>query len=229
MSQDAPRRRKREPAVRAICGAPKTGQREGLCQHEPGHGTDHHGVGRCKFHGGNLPSGKIAAGVQIAAHLGGKREGALTNAPVYGMPEDMAPADALLWCVAITAGEVRYLSAKVAGLTEDEVLGRSPLDDAGGEDGFMGMRAVQHREVQPHLWVRERRLAVDRLAKMSSMAITAGVSERLVALAEHQATELADLFRAVFDDIGLTPAQWALAEPVLERRLLLESESGSAV
>jgi hypothetical protein len=36
------------------CNARKTGG-SGYCQHEAGWGTDHPGVGRCKFHGGNTP------------------------------------------------------------------------------------------------------------------------------------------------------------------------------
>lgn len=34
-----------------ICGA-KTKSREGVCQHPAGWGTDHHGSGRCRLHGG---------------------------------------------------------------------------------------------------------------------------------------------------------------------------------
>lgn len=36
------------------CNARKT-QGSGYCKHEAGWGTDHKGVGRCKFHGGNTP------------------------------------------------------------------------------------------------------------------------------------------------------------------------------
>ena len=36
------------------CNARKT-DGSGYCQHEAGWGTDHSGVGRCKFHGGSTP------------------------------------------------------------------------------------------------------------------------------------------------------------------------------
>jgi hypothetical protein len=29
-------------------------KREKYCRHRAGHGTDHNGVGRCSFHGGNI-------------------------------------------------------------------------------------------------------------------------------------------------------------------------------
>ncbi len=170
----------------------------------------------------------MAAGVTIANHLVGTHHGVITTAPVYGKAERMAPADALLWCVAIAAGEVRYLSKKVAELTEDEVLGRPTTyttERGEGEKGHKNMRTVQRGPVEPHIWVKERHRAVERLAKLSKMAMDAGVAERLVALAEFQATALADLFGAVFRDIGLTAAQMKRAEPVVERQLLA-MESG---
>lgn len=228
-ARDAIRRRKREPATRGICGASKAGG--GLCQMDPGQGTDHPGAGRCLHHGGLLPGGKMAAGVTIHDHLARGDVGVLTTAPVYGTPEKIAPADALLWCVAITAGEVRYLSQKVAELTEDEVLGRpvTMVHESGeGEKGYKNMRTKTQGPVEPHLWVRERQRAVDRLAKFSKMAIEAGVAERLVALAEFQATALADLFGRVFEQLSLTKAQKARAEPVLRAELLM-LESGSVL
>ncbi len=213
-------RAKRQPATRAICGAESTDG--GLCYRGAGKSTDHEGVGRCSAHGGNSPNGIKAAGVTIARALGSRV--ILTDQPVYGMPERMAPPDALLWCVAIAAGEVRYLSKKVAELTEDEVLGRpATITHVSGEG--KKMRTVQRGPVEPHIWVRERHRAVDRLARVAKMAMDAGVAERLVALAEFQATALAELFGAVFKDIGLTAAQMKRAEPVLERRLLA-MESG---
>jgi hypothetical protein len=90
------------------------------------------------------------------------------------------------------------------------------------------MRTTVHGEVRPHLWVIERQRAVDRLAKFSKMAIDAGVAERLVALAEFQATALADLFASVFAELKLTAAQQKRAEPVLQRQLLA-LESGGVV
>lgn len=40
---------------RALCGAKKRSAEGGLCTRPAGWGTDHSGVGRCKFHGGRNP------------------------------------------------------------------------------------------------------------------------------------------------------------------------------
>lgn len=146
--------RKREPATRAVCGAEKPDG--GLCHRDAGKNADHEGVGRCSARGGNSPAGIKAAGVTIASALGSRV--ILTDGPVYGVPERMAPADAILWCVAICTGEVRYLSQKVAELSEEEVLGR-PATIYTTE---RGEGTIRHGPVQPHLWVRERQRAVDR-------------------------------------------------------------------
>lgn len=48
-----------------LCQAKKR-QGEGYCQQPSGWGTDHAGVGRCKFHGGNTATQRAAAHAQIA-------------------------------------------------------------------------------------------------------------------------------------------------------------------
>ena len=148
----------------------------------------------------------------------------LTDGPVMGVPEKIAPADALLWCVAITAGEVRYLTTKVQELSEDELLGR-PLttthEKGYTEKGSKDLRTATRAPSELHILVRERQRAVDRLSKYSKMAMDAGVAERQIQLAENQAGMLAGLLERVFGGISLTAKQRAALEPVLERELML--------
>lgn len=47
------------PPQRPICGA--TNRRGTRCEKGRGFGTDHPGTGRCKFHGGSTPNGKVHA------------------------------------------------------------------------------------------------------------------------------------------------------------------------
>ena len=53
-------------------------------------------------------------------------------------------------------------------------------------------------------------------------AVSCGVSERMVQLAERQADLLAQVVRAIFDDpeLGLTPEQRAIAPAVARRQML---------
>jgi len=55
------------------CNARKTNG-DGYCKHEAGWGTDHTGVGRCRFHGGNTPDQEKA----IIKDLEGAAEHAAT-------------------------------------------------------------------------------------------------------------------------------------------------------
>ena len=61
---DAPRTHEPTPGMTghgaALCGAQRR-QRDGTCQHEAGWGTDHPGIGACKFHGGSTPNHRTAA------------------------------------------------------------------------------------------------------------------------------------------------------------------------
>lgn len=93
------------------CGA-KT-RSGGKCGRPKGWGTEHPGVGHCKFHGGSTPAGEKHAAKQTAT--------------IMGDALDMEPHEALLSCVRITAGEVAYCSAEIAELdraTESTMFGK---------------------------------------------------------------------------------------------------------
>ena len=68
-----------------------------------GWGTEHVGIGRCKLHGGNTKTHRIAAVRQEV-------ERRMVN---YGEPIDVDPATALLGEVARTAGHVAWLNEQV--------------------------------------------------------------------------------------------------------------------
>lgn len=140
-----------------------------------------------------------------------------------GVPLEMEPTDALLWCVAIAAGEVQYLSQRVGELTEEELIGRPSRISREWGTGERGRKDVRTREAgehQLHILVKERQGAVDRLARFSKMAIDAGVAERQVRLAEAQAGMLAALITGVMDDIAITAKQRRALESALPARLM---------
>lgn len=207
------RGRKKVAELKAICGATLPSGKS--CRRAAGRGTDHLGIGRCDRHGGDSPAGIKAAGVNAASIL--------LRTPVMGSPVDMDPSSALLWCVAIAAGEVQYLSAKVAELDEEQLVGRPTTIRHEQGRGDRGYRDLHTREGGPkelHLLIKERQKATDRLARFSKMALDAGVAERQVRVAEAQAGMLAALITGVMADIGATKEQMTLLERVLPSRLL---------
>jgi hypothetical protein len=104
--------KKRERDVLILCGAVKKDGSK--CRMPAGWYTSHTGTGRCKYHGGNRKSHKIAALSQEAAVF-------------MGSPKDINPLDAILWCIRITAGEVEWLSEQIAILDRDNWVEFTPL------------------------------------------------------------------------------------------------------
>lgn len=96
------------------CDANKSGG--GKCGLTAGYGTDHPGIGRCRYHGGRSPSHVKAAAKQEMRMLLGK-------------PMEINAVDALIMCIKIRAGEVEWLGQKMATLdakdwVEDTLAGK---------------------------------------------------------------------------------------------------------
>jgi hypothetical protein len=177
------------------CGARnRTG---GTCQLTAGWGTDHGpadgqpGQGRCRFHGGNTPSGRAYGQKQIAEH----------EARRFALPIDVDPSTALLEQVHSLAGWVAWLEQRVQADGPDRVItlglnGETPSP-------LMGL-LLEHRK---------------QLTAVAAAAIRAGVEERRVRLAEKQGDMLVSLIRAILDDLELTPGQRARVGEVVPRHL----------
>ena len=136
--------------------------------------------------------------------------GAKQQAVLMGSPKEINPVDALYWCIKITAGEVEWLSDSIAQLDKEDWI----------EDSMLGK--------QMHLFVRERKDAVTRLAMFSKTAIGLGLAERAVRLAENYGVALSRLLKGVLNDLELTPYQQELA-PVVVRKHLVLLEGGNQV
>src|SRR6516225_12107796 len=118
----------------SFCGAQKrTG---GTCMKQAGWGTQHFGTGRCKLHGGATPAHIKSAVTQEYRQL-------------FGTPMEINPLDALLWCIKVRAGEVKWLSDRMAELKPEEFI----------ENTMLGK--------QFHLYARERQKAMADLVKFS--------------------------------------------------------------
>lgn len=179
-----------------LCGAAK--RSGGFCQRQAGWGTNHLGVGRCKNHAGSTPSHELN-GVLLLARR---------RAAVMGQPIDADPHEAILECIRIAAGEVKYASDQIQELDEADVVGpvstTRPLKlEKGAEDP--GTYVADYGPPALHIWIKVRHEAMDRLVNYSKVAIAAGIAERQVAIAESHAREFAERMRRFAVALGLEP------------------------
>jgi hypothetical protein len=93
-----------------LCNAKK---RDGSrCRAFAGQGTDHPGVGSCKFHSGSTPNGK-----KSALALQAKHRMVAMSVPV----EDAQPHAILLQELTVSAGHVGWLREEIASLPPEEI------------------------------------------------------------------------------------------------------------
>jgi hypothetical protein len=172
-----PKKRKSKQALRAdavVCGAKK--KVGGHCGMAAGWGTNHPGIGPCKYHGGSMPQHvKAAAKTELRRLLGEEKE--------------MNPFEAIMWCIRIRAGEVEWLGQKLSELETEKWI----------EDTLVGK--------QFHLYARERQAAMTDLVRFSQIAISMGIAERYVRLAEVYGHTIAKLIETILNDpeMALTP------------------------
>ncbi len=178
----------------ALCGANKT-RGDGTCGHPAGWGTPHPGRGRCKWHGGSTPNHVKAA----------QREAAAEAVEMYGLPREVEPTDALLEEIHRTAGHVAWLEQRVRALDPDElVFGKfkEAAKTTGAGEAVVSERRVERRagiSMLVKLYREERRHLVD----VCRVAIAAGIAERQVRVAEHQAAIFATALRGIVEDLGV--------------------------
>lgn len=191
-----------------LCGAHRAKQPEGvLCRRPAGWGTEHAGVGRCKWHGGNTGSHVKAAAVEIA-----KRECNLLGLPVV----DINPADALLGEVKRTWRNIVALEALLAEVpthpAPDKMVPPGESSDGHaywerGEPGLYGrtyhVSGIPTGEAKLNIllvWLNDER---KHLVVATTAALRAGIDERQVRLAEQQGEQMAEILRGVLTDLGV--------------------------
>jgi hypothetical protein len=204
----APRSAHGTPGAHGTCGA-KT-KHGGKCGRPAGWGTGHGGVGRCKFHLGTSPSHELSGVVELA-----RREMA-----VMGQPLNIEPHEAILQCIRIAAGEVRYCSDQIAELTVEQAAG--PVETSVEKSG--DSYSSEERKGPPalNIWILARRDAMDRLVTYAATALKAGVEERKVKVAERAGEMMADLIRGVLTDLGIPLEDPKTREIVVRRLRLIE-------
>lgn len=169
------------------------------------------GAARCRFHGGKLPQVKAKIERQKA------EEKLLAAVQTYGLPLDVSPTDALLNEVKWTAGHVAWLRERVQEMEASALSWgiRSVVDREGGEFPGVDTTEAASPPVLLELYARERKHLLD----VCKAALSAGIEERRVRLAESQGALLADVIRKILGDLDLTPEQSARVGEVVPRHL----------
>lgn len=188
------------------CGGNRR-QGEGTCTRPAGWGTPHVGVGRCKLHGGSTPSHVFA----------GQKEFARQAMETYGVKVDTNPVDALLDEVKWTAGHVAFLREQVQKLEAEALTWGKTSEVEKQATEFPGIDTTY--TAQANAWLDLYHRERQHLINVCKAAISAGIEERRVRLAERQGEVIVDVIRAILDDLGLSPDQIAKASESVPRHL----------
>lgn len=161
----------------------------------------------CDSHGGMAPQNRLAGAVRIAVKKARKQM------ETYGRPIDVAPTEALLDEVRITAGHVAWLRQRITELEPNELIWGTTRVKDGGHDAGTTQEAEIHAYVK--LYQQERK----HLVTVCAEAIRCGIEERYVRLVEQQGEMVADAIKAILGDLNLTEAQQVKAKNIVPFRL----------
>ena len=198
------------------CGARnRTGGTSGLTQ---GWGTDHPGVGRCRFHGGSSPNARRAAAEQI------ERENLERDARALGVPVDVDPLQGVLNQMHITLGELQWMRQVVIAEHErdPESLWRGTMKVTRVEDPEHGVKTTT--EAGARLSVRLKTYAEwKRLYRdLVQVVLAHGVAQQVIAIAEQEAETFGALVAAALDAAGVQgDARVAALDAARDRFLLI--------
>jgi hypothetical protein len=170
---------------------------EHLCDQGRGQRTGHPGTGRCWLHGGTSPHGE-----QLA-----RREMAENVLASLGIPDRVDPVASLLEAVRVAAW--RELGLRQMLQVRPTLFGPDHLGE-GRPDVVAGMHAE----------------ALEQRAKISTMAINAGLDERIVRLAERQGEVIHRILTAALDAAGVSGEARTKAEEAVIRELVAVGPGG---
>jgi hypothetical protein len=139
----------------------------------------------------------------------GPGTGAWIVAHAFARALEVTPWEGLLWAVKIAAGRVAFCEAKLSTATDDTDL---------EPDGALVY------------WVKQAELWHEKLARVSKLAVDAGVAERLVRQIELEAAMMLRATSLTMNELGLSEEQRELALGIMSRNLLaLEAEQQGEV
>lgn len=165
----------------------------------------------CHAHGGRAAQSKAKAAERMS------EQRAIKAMQTYGLPLDISPGDALLQEVRHTAGHVAWLREKVRELEDSDLVWGMTEQAEKKATEFEGVDTTYG--AKPNVWVdlymRERKHLID----VAKAALSAGIEERKVRLAEQQGALVADVIRGILADLDLSADQRERVGEVVPRRL----------
>lgn len=174
-----------------LCGANL--KRGGTCRNRAGKGTDHVGIGQCKFHLGATQTHNRAAQKEVA-----RRE-----CERLGLSVEVDPGEALIQELWETAGNVEFYRGLVERLPAHPVRGKSRRHDQPGVYApTYHVSGIATGEAKSHILVQLYNDERKHLVAVAAAALKAGVEQRRVELAESQAQQLAIVVSAIVTDLG---------------------------
>lgn len=206
-SREEQRAAQRQPELDPIapddtCNARKR-KGEGYCSRPAGWGTDHNGVGRCKFHGGNMPNHRKQAQTEIAK----------MGVQAFGLPVNIEPHQALTEELNRTAGIIGFYELQIQSLNSTDEL-HGPTGTS-GQDVESGLE--HHPTSQPNIWVKLHAEERRHFVKVAEACIKAGIDERRVQLAEQQGALMATAIRNILIAVGVDVAKAEVREIIREQ------------
>lgn len=177
----------------------------------------------CRYHGGSIKRVARAADTRLAFM---SAEGEIAQLMRDCDVQDIDPARGLMEVVRVAGTMMRLLTVKVGELSEEpelrEVLvegrdGELTTKTVGGRDGFWGLDKDSQMAVHPYVTLLK--VWNERYEKACATALSSGVAERQVKLAENQTELLAVAVKAILTGLHLTPEQWELAPAVVATQL----------
>ncbi len=164
-----------------LCGAKK--KNGDLCRAFSGQGTDHPGVGRCKFHLGNSRTHSVNAVVQETQRRMVK----------LGMPIEVHPHEALLSMLYLASGHVAWLREEVAGTDDLGTFEARVLVQLYGEERD---RVAKIAKAALDAGVAERQVVIaERYGEMLYQLLSGIFSDPELALTPAQQERLPELLR----------------------------------
>ena len=170
----------------------------------------------CKDCGGSAPQVIAAAERRIL------EERARQAAAKFALPIEVGPGEALLQEVHRAAGMVAWIEAQIVRITGDVpdnlVRGVRSTRRSDSDSGWSTQtEAGPMVSVWLKLYTEERK----HLREVCRDALSAGIEERRVQLAEQHAAQIVTVLRGVLADLGLTKEQQSRVSEVVPRHLRL--------